>query len=369
MAKCPRCGAVNRPGKVACWKCLAPIPPPPPAQPTPHTPPSEPKLAVPFRRMLNIPDLTVAFPKRRAHAEQPEPAPVMEPDTPAPNPEVAAEVIPPVETPVEPKVVIPEEATAPLEVAVEVEVPAEPPVEEMPVEPEEAAILPSTAAEIPEEPAEDDLGKEPSHVPVGANVSITPFALADDEDAPDAEDAAMQPARSFIYIAGAAIRRKDRTWISVMVVLTLLIAGIFILYHRDFRDKPRPVTPQQAAQEYLFYLRDNDRFSQQQLATPGSKGLELPSWFTITDVQLISVSETGGSARAVARLGLAPTNSYEIGKALASLASRYYGVEFTLEHGDNCWMVDQRTLFRSLRWKMKQANPKLSLPPWDGVSQ
>jgi len=329
--------------------------------------------------MLNIPDLTVAFPKRRAHAEPPEPATVMEPDTPAPEvvEEAGApvethaepEVIIPEDTTPEPEVIIPEETSAPPEAAVEEEVPAEPPVEEMPVEPEEAVVLPSTAADIPEEPVEEALDTEPSHVPVEANISSTPFALADDEDAPDAEDAPTPPARSFIYIAGAAIPRRDRTWISVMLILVLLIIGIFILYHRDFRDKPRPATSQQAAQEYLFYLRDNDQFSQQQLATPGSKGIYLPSWFTITDVQLISVSESGGSAHAVARLGLAPTNSYEIGKALAGLASRNYGVEFTLERGDNCWLVDQRTLFRDLRWKMKQADPKLSLPPWDGVSQ
>ncbi|MHB0939729.1 MAG: hypothetical protein ACYDCO_11445 [Armatimonadota bacterium] len=399
MANCPRCGAVNRPGKVACWKCLAPIPPPPPAQPTPPTPPPEPKLAVPFRRLLNVPDLTVAFPRRRAHADGPEPAPVVEPEAPEPIPEEV------VEAAAEPAIVIPEEAAPvpevitpgediPTEASVEEEppaaeaIPAEPPVDEIIEEPlvEEPVVEPVEEAlpadtfmetvleEIVAEPAPEEIftepvDDEPEPGPVASTHPDTPFALADEEDAPAPEDAPAKPARSFIYMAGAAFPRKDRTWISVMVILTLLIASIFVLYHHNFRDKPRPTTPQQAAQEYLFYLRDNDRFSQQQLATPKSKGLCLPAWFTILEVQLVGVGETDGGARATARLQLAPTNSFDLTPALASLASRSYGVEFTLERGRNSWRVDQRTLFRSLRWKMKQADPKVTLPPWDGVSQ
>jgi len=390
MANCPRCGAVNRPGKVACWKCLAPIPPPPPAQPSPPTPPPEPKLAAPFRRMLNVPDLTVAFPRRRAHTEQPEPdAPeAVAGAVPGETPVAAEEVIPeasiPAEAVPEPEIVTPEENAILPEAAVEEEPPAEndpvePPAEAiieepnadaLPAEPEEGPLPPQTAAEdLHAEPAAEEIIPEPAPEPVSVAAHDTPFALADEEDAPAPEEPPAKPARSFAYVAGAVLPHRDRTWISVMIVLTLLLAGIFVLYHHEFRDKPRPTTPQQAAQEYLFYLRENDRLSQQQLATPGSKGLYLQSWFTITGVQLISVSEADGGARATARLELAPANSFDVAPTLAQAALRAYSVEFTLEPGDDCWLVDQRTLFRSLRWEMKQANPGVTLPPWDGVSQ
>lgn len=391
MANCPRCGAANRAGKAACWKCLAPIPPPPPAQSTPPTPPPEPKLAAPFRRMLNVSDLTVAFPKRRARPERPEPAPEVAPNAPEAvipedrAPEPAASI--PLEAVPEQEVAAPEETAILPAAAVEEAPPAvdapvkppeaiaeEPPAVELPAEPEEEPLpLPPAEVIAPEEPAEEPTmpeptAEEPVPEPVGAAYA-TPFALADEEEAAAPEEPPAKLARSFIYIAGADAPPRDRTWISVTIVLMLLIAGIFVLYHHNFREKPRPTTPQQAAQEYLFYLRENDRLSQQQLATPDSKGLYLQSWFTILDAQLIGVSEVDGGARAKARLELAPANSLDIAPALAQAASRAYSVEFTLKPDDGYWLVDQRTLFRSLRWEMKQANPKATLPPWNGVSQ
>jgi len=343
MATCPRCGAVNQGGKAACWKCLAPIPPSPPASSTPPTPLPNQELAAPVRRKFNIPDLTVAFPKRRV-----QPAQLTPEELPAPD---SSEV----------------EPTATPEARLEAEPEAQR-VPEAPVEEESDATgevkPPASEDTASASPAGDDIPVDP-----GADLSPLPhgdrpFALADEED----EDPPA-PNREFVYIARAAVPRRDTVWIPVLVLLVLLLSGIFYLYHRNFRAQPRPQTAAQAAQEYLFALM-NDRTTQQQLATPDSRGLLLPTWFTIAETRLLGVTDAAnGTATARSRLTLAPIRSAVLQQALEDAASRDYTVEFTLKRGRACWLVDQRTLFRSLRVQMKTRNPGVTLPPWDGVSQ
>jgi len=349
MASCPRCGAVNQPGKAACWKCLAPIAPPPPARQTPPTPSPAPKLAAPVRRKLSIPNLTVAFPRRHARPEQPVPAPAVPTEEPKPDVIIEEPLPAPVERALEPTV---EEATLP-----------EPAVTAEPV-PEEELVPDKPAEEISAEHTAEKTGPEGlADEPVTPTPDGKPFALADEEEEEEAP-------HEFIYVAEPRRKRGDTRWVAIILVLALLLSGIFILWHHDFRAVPLAATPRQAAQQYLFALAMNDQTTRQQLAAPDSRGLQLPTWFTVAQASFTGVTDTdAGTAKARARLILAPINSGGFMPTLNDAASRAYNVEFSLQRSGDGWRVDQRTLFRSLRWQMKQQNPTVTFPPWEGVSE
>lgn len=336
MASCPRCGAVNQAGKAACWKCMAPIPSPSPVQQTSSSPPSGPELAAPVRRKLNIPDLTVAFPQRRARPEQPEPEDSLDDeDTDRPALPVAEPAVEPAAIVEEQPAAIIEEEQAPAELAPEF--------------PADASIPTESPADSTDIPRRDK-----------------PFARADEDD----EEAPAPPAGEFIYVARTTFTRKSTTWIFILVVLGLLVSGIFFLYQHNFRAQPRPLTSREAAEEYLFALRTNQETTRRQLATPDSRGLLLPSWFTITEALLLEVVDTTDrEAVARARITLAPIRSITLRQELEHAASQDYDVEFALARGGQYWLADQRALFRSLRRQMKEQNPRVAFPQWNGVSE
>lgn len=212
MANCPRCGAVNQPGKAACWKCWAPLPVVPPA----HSSPPSTDLAAPVQRKISIPNLSVTFPKRHTGSEQQEMAPVDEftdqfEERPTVEDQHSADV-PPLTPDALPKdECLPEEPPPaqidPVEVAAEepegvpvAEEPESVPVEEqpqsVPVVEEEPEILP--VADVPEiapEPREDKaeepesalLAEEPESAPLAEEPKVTQLAEEEPEILPVAD--------------------------------------------------------------------------------------------------------------------------------------------------------------------------------------
>jgi len=337
MANCPRCGAVNQDGKAACWKCMAPIPAVQSTRPTPSISARDRELSAPVRRKFNIPDLTIALPKRRANPG---------PDVPVEPIELedAGEIKEPIDEPAAPR----EEPT------------------ELKTEPDPApeAIFAdeSTPASLPHETVPLESAADAISPPLYDKT----FDRADDEEEPTRPHLGSE----FSYIARTVSTRTSTTWIVLLVLLALLLSGIFIFYHYEFSAQHRPITAQQAAQEYILALRMKQETTRQQLATLDSRGLLLPAWFIISEAIIVSVTETGENvATARARITLAPVRSIDLQRELEKAASSDYNVEFTLERDGRYWLVDQRALFRSLRRQLKAQNPGVTFPSWDGVAE
>jgi hypothetical protein len=313
-------------------------------------------------RKFSIPSLSISFPIRRALTAEPltefdaaeASADAIETDPPTadlltPELEVDEPVVVDVEDSIAEPMLIPTEV-APFSTF----------MEEITEPLEESSPLENPSIDVSEE--EEATAGEPMDMD----------SLPEDEgEEPAAED--RLPAHDFIYVAPSARvahRGGGAGWLVVTLLLALVLGGIFLLWQYDSRRQPAMNDPRQVAEHYLFALSMGDRTTLQPLATADSRGLFVQGWFTLIQAQLTSEAITEGkTARADTRLVLAPAGEIDLPAELKVAGGKTYQVQMILAWEKDGWHVDQRTFFRNLRIAMKQANPGVALPTWEGISR
>jgi len=154
--------------------------------------------------------------------------------------------------------------------------------------------------------------------------------------------------------------------LTVGALVLVLVAGVLV-WHTTLRNQFTHANgPDVVVQTYLAALTDGDPATPQQLATPASRGLQLPDWLTVRDATLQSgVRINHDAAMVTVRVHLAArlTDVQRTPAVIGALVEPYE-VPLMLHHEREGWRIDQQAFFSALHTILHTRHAKVSFPSW-----
>jgi hypothetical protein len=211
---------------------------------------------------------------------------------------------------------------------------------------------------------------EPASAAPPPEADPQPEAIVEDNALPAANTADMPPAEEellpVVQPPARAATGGGRWLVVVAAVVSLLLVAGMVYWYVTFRPRPHATESLDVARDYLAALVHSDVTAQQQLATPDSRGMLLPSWFTVVRTQIApAVTEEGDAATVAVELYLGTPSSMPNSAEVDAAVTRKYDLTLPLMMTAEGWRVQQREFLSALHRQLQQENPGVGFPAWE----